>query len=426
MCFWRYHWACWRVSSRRGLCFAATFWTSPDDEPSRLRTARPRTPAWTRDSRHRRHRGDRCTPVRHVDAVARPSCRWRLLAGADSYSSHSHTWHAVDRPADPDMQHRRNSRDASGIEEVVPLRFGEAQVDIDRRPDRVTFMGADAGNRRPWTLVEGSDTTIDDGRSTIDDRRSTIIVNRNLARRLILRPGSTVTLRGACTDNSSVPPVLCFFSRRRHCRVSLRSGDATNRHHQPRNFARACGDALTMKRHADDCVALRYAILPPLWRPSGVPADLAAVPTKSSWPGFKRSSSPTSGRFSFVLATITMFSGSFSSRCSWSVSTNQRLGEIAALRAPRVFTKADGERRALAIRALVGTGGLSRCRAAVRSRSGWMSCCRDAGYSANCVLYSISGRFDSVRRAPGNHDGGGGHLSDADCRTPSNRGHNES
>ena len=59
VCSWRCRSACWQASSRRGRCFAATSSTSPDDESFRLCTARPRAPARTRDSRHRRHCGNR-------------------------------------------------------------------------------------------------------------------------------------------------------------------------------------------------------------------------------------------------------------------------------------------------------------------------------------------------------------------------------
>ena len=47
------------------------------------------------------------------------------------------------------------------IEDVVPLRLGQAQVDIGQRSHEVSFMGADVRTRRPWTLVDGRDLTID-------------------------------------------------------------------------------------------------------------------------------------------------------------------------------------------------------------------------------------------------------------------------
>ena len=52
------------------------------------------------------------------------------------------------------------------IEEVVPLRIGEAQVDIGGRPRDVTFMGADAAVKRPWTLLRGRDLEVKRGRES--------------------------------------------------------------------------------------------------------------------------------------------------------------------------------------------------------------------------------------------------------------------
>ena len=97
------------------------------------------------------------------------------------------------------------------IEDVVPLRIGEAQVDIGRRSGQVSFMGADVTNRRPWTLVEGRDIDRSrqalgaDRRWTIDCRSSSTETWRGASSS---GPAPRVTLRGACTANSSVPPVV--------------------------------------------------------------------------------------------------------------------------------------------------------------------------------------------------------------------------
>jgi len=88
-----------------------------------------------------------------------------------------------------------------GIADVVPLRIGEARIDLGDRSRDITFMGANAPARKPWTLLRGRDI---DPRSDRD--QPGLLINENLARRLDLTPGSTITLRGACTANSSVPP----------------------------------------------------------------------------------------------------------------------------------------------------------------------------------------------------------------------------
>src|SRR6185436_7058801 len=44
-----------------------------------------------------------------------------------------------------------------GIADVVPLRIGEARIDLGERSRDITFMGANAPARRPWTLLRGRD-----------------------------------------------------------------------------------------------------------------------------------------------------------------------------------------------------------------------------------------------------------------------------
>ena len=226
------------------------------------------------------------------------------------------------------------------IQDVVPIRIGEVQVDIAKRSYEVSFMGIDAVRRGPWTLIDGRDlthsengrSTIDDGPSTIDHARSTILVNRNLAQRLALEPGSSITLRGACTSNSSVPPVTFQVSgivefpfdqaRQLTAITSLK------------DFARTCGDAaqdeadmlMIASRQGHDpstaVEAIRRA------RP-----ELTAVTNEELVARFQQVEFSYFRQISIVLATITMFFGLLLITVLLSVSTNQRLGEIAALRA---------------------------------------------------------------------------------------------
>lgn len=213
------------------------------------------------------------------------------------------------------------------IEDVVPLRLGDARVDIGRRSGQVTFMGADVTTRRPWTLVEGRD--IDSPDSTDAPR---LLVNSNLARRLQLRPGSSVTLRGACTANSSVPPVVFLvngivefpFDRARELTAITSLKD----------FARTCGDTgqdeadmlMIASRQGDGPATAVEAI-------RRVRPDLAAVTNEELVARFQQVEFSYFRQISVVLATITMFFGLLLITVLLSVSTNQRLGEIAALRA---------------------------------------------------------------------------------------------
>jgi ABC-type lipoprotein release transport system permease subunit len=209
------------------------------------------------------------------------------------------------------------------IEEVVPLRLGEAQVDIGGRSREVTFMGANAAVRRPWTLLEGRD---------IDPRQDTgrprLLVNQNLARRLELAPGATITLRGACTANSSVPPTVFRvdgIAEFPFDQASQLTAIATLR-----DFARACGDAPA--DGADQADLLMIASRPGDGPTAAVEAirsirpDLAAVTNDELVARFQQV------EFSYF-RQISMFFGLLLITVLLSVSTNQRLGEIAALRA---------------------------------------------------------------------------------------------
>jgi ABC-type lipoprotein release transport system permease subunit len=256
------------------------------------------------------------------------------------------------------------------VEDVVPLRLGDAHVDIGRRSGQVSFMGADVTTRRPWTLIEGRDLTIEPGLSTLDPGLSTdpgpstldpglspILINRNLARRLNLRPGSSVTLRGSCTSNSSVPPVVFHvygivefpFDQARQLTAITSLKD----------FARTCGDAaqdeadmlMIASRQGDGPAAAVEAI-------RRVRPDLAAVTNEELVARFQQVEFSYFRQISVVLATITMFFGLLLITVLLSVSTNQRLGEIAALRALGLSQKRMVSDVLWRSALLVGAGGL--------------------------------------------------------------------
>ena len=211
----------------------------------------------------------------------------------------------------------------SVLEDVVPLRIGEAQVDIGGRAHHVTFMGADSAAHHPWRLLEGRD---------LDSLLPTILVNRNLARRLQLAPGASLTVRGACTANSSVPPVTFQvngiaefpFDRARQLTAVTTLED----------FARTCPGV--GEDEADMLMIASRAGIGPGYAVEAIRRirpDLAAITNEELVTRFQQVEFSYFRQISFVLATITMFFGLLLITVLLSVSTNQRLGEIAALRA---------------------------------------------------------------------------------------------
>jgi ABC-type lipoprotein release transport system permease subunit len=209
----------------------------------------------------------------------------------------------------------------------VPLRIGEAHVDIGGRPDELTFMGANVSAQKPWTLLEGRD--LDPGNTT---EQPQLVVNRNLAQRLDLSPGATITLRGACAAHTSVPPVV--FRVDGIAEFPFDRASQLTAVTSLRSFARACGDATE-----DEADLLMIASRPGDGPGPVVDAirrrrpDLAAVTNEELVARFQQVEFSYFRQISVVLATITMLFGLLLITVLLSVSTNQRLGEIAALRA---------------------------------------------------------------------------------------------
>lgn len=213
------------------------------------------------------------------------------------------------------------------IEEVTPIRMGEAWVDVRGRPARVAFIGTNVTVRRPWTLVRGRDLE-----SIAADGRAVLLINRNLADELQLSPGAEVTLRGTCVADSSVPPTIFrvggiadfpFDEASQLTAVTTLS-----------DFARTCGDAAqdeadmlmiaSRAEHGPHAAARAIRLIRP---------DLKAVTNEDLVARFQQVEFSYFRQISFVLASITMFFGLLLITVLLSVSTNQRLGEIAALRA---------------------------------------------------------------------------------------------
>ena len=239
-----------------------------------------------------------------------------------------------------------------GIAEVVPLRIGQADVDIGRRSRNVNFMGANATVRRPWTLLQGRDI---DPRVSADNPR--LLINQNLARRLDLKPGAHITLRGDCADNSSVPPTV--FQVDGIAEFPFDQANQLTAVTSLQSFARTCGD------EAEDAADMLMIASRPGDGPAAaveairrVRPDLTAITNEELVARFQQVEFSYFRQISFVLAAITMFFGLLLITVLLSVSTNQRLGEIAALRALGFSRKRMASDVLWRSALLVGTGGL--------------------------------------------------------------------
>ena len=211
------------------------------------------------------------------------------------------------------------------VEAAVPIRIGAAEVaGQPRREPLAAILGAETRGRRIWTVVEGRDL-----RSATDGEA---LVNEELASRLGHRPGATVRLRGDCDARVSATPPLTVTivgvadfpfdpPSQRTVAISLR------------DFDRLCGgdgndvadQILVAAAEASGADAAKTAI-------SRSHPDLVAY-TNAQMVAQLQGGLSYFRQISLVLITVTIAFALLLVTVLLTVSVNQRLGEIAALRA---------------------------------------------------------------------------------------------
>jgi ABC-type lipoprotein release transport system permease subunit len=206
------------------------------------------------------------------------------------------------------------------VHAVLAVRFVDARIDRVGRAVNVTFQGI-SGSASQWTILEGRDLR----------GRDEVVVNQSLKAELGTRPGAELTLRAFClSGDEALPPTRLrvvgvaefpFDSQREH--VVAASLDT---------LAAACGG------NTDDEVNLLLA------KSDGDPAGTAdaiqaalpglrAVTNEEMLGRLERTSFSYFRQISTVLTTVTLAFAVLLITVLLTVSVNQRLGEIAALRA---------------------------------------------------------------------------------------------
>ena len=229
------------------------------------------------------------------------------------------------------------------VESVLQLRLRDAEIagdttgrapiasavrDGSARPGRdagVQFIGVDPQIRSMWTMVSGRDLPRTPG------PEPALVINRNLAQDTSLAPGSRVALRCGGEDNP-LPAVTFVVSGV----VDFPFDDV-----RARTAAGTLRDAATLCGGEDRDEAEMLLIRS---RP-GLGASTTAAAIQAAHPGlyvvtnedlverFSRVEFSYFRQISSVLATVTLFFGFLLIGVLLTVSVNQRLGEIAALRA---------------------------------------------------------------------------------------------
>jgi putative ABC transport system permease protein len=215
------------------------------------------------------------------------------------------------------------------IAEVVPLRVGRAQIPAGgEHALPLTLIAADPGQRRQWTVQEGRDLSAEQGGA-----EPQALVNRSLAARLRLRPGSELRVRGPCRGDSAALAPLRF-------RVV---GIAAFPYEESSELIAA----LTLSGYRRACPeqAEDEANLLLVASREGASPEAAVAAIRRARPGlnaftneqilarFQQVEFSYFRQISAVLAALTLFFGGLLITVLLTVSVNQRLGEIAALRA---------------------------------------------------------------------------------------------
>lgn len=218
------------------------------------------------------------------------------------------------------------------VAEAVPMRTatGEVVLSADRVVS-VGLSGMDPGVRRPWTIVDGADLqrgqrTEDGGRGQTPD----LVVNRTLFDALGTSLGATVSMRVTCEASRAASAPRPFFL------VGIAEFPFDDESQRTGVMSRgalrdACGDQrdeadMLMVASRSGAAAAVTAIKAA--RPDLMPITNEQIVARMQAQGFTYFR-----QISAVLSTITLIFGFLLITVLLTVSVNQRLGEIAALRA---------------------------------------------------------------------------------------------
>jgi putative ABC transport system permease protein len=216
-----------------------------------------------------------------------------------------------------------------GIEAVLQLRVRDAEVVLGHEGSRrsVHFIGADPRVRSMWTIVEGQDLPETTGSTSV------VVVNRQLARSLGLGVGSALSLRGRCSEGSDALPAVRFTV----AGIADFPFDSVTASTVAGTLVDV--DALCAETGTDRSEMLLVRSRPEVGALNAAAAiraahpGLYAVTNEELVERFSRVEFSYFRQISSVLAIVTIFFGFLLVAVLLTVSVNQRLGEVAALRA---------------------------------------------------------------------------------------------
>ena len=224
------------------------------------------------------------------------------------------------------IAHAAAIADLPSVRSAIALRFANAVVQKEGGPGRgqyTSFQGVAGTPIHPWTILRGRDIT----------NGPEIVISENTSRRAQLQPGDRVMLRAACTDaRQSLPPVTFTVSGVAEFPFDTPNGATVATSIEM--LAAACGGnerdeadlimVASQDQAGTDAAGADVARLLP---------ELSVLSNAEAVSRFERGGFTYFRQISTVLTTVTLSFAVLLITVLLTVSVNQRLGEIAALRA---------------------------------------------------------------------------------------------
>ena len=224
------------------------------------------------------------------------------------------------------IAHAAAIADLPSVRSAIALRFANAVVQKEGGPGRgqyTSFQGVAGTPIHPWTILRGRDIT----------NGPEIVISENTSRRAQLQPGDHVMLRAACTDaRQSLPPVTFTVSGVAEFPFDTPNGATVATSIDM--LAAACGGnerdeadlimVASQDQAGTDAAGADVARLLP---------ELSVLSNAEAVSRFERGGFTYFRQISTVLTTVTLSFAVLLITVLLTVSVNQRLGEIAALRA---------------------------------------------------------------------------------------------
>lgn len=208
------------------------------------------------------------------------------------------------------------------VRSVITIRNEDAALEhAGGATTRGPFTGAGGGPTRPWTVLRGRD---------VGGSRE-LVINEYAATTLGVEPGGSLVVRASCSPGAEAPPPLAFQVAG-IAEFPFESPATSAAATTAEGLAEACGQ--------DEAGLADFLVVTSTGDPAAAAADIAAARpdlrpfTNEQAIGQLQQSGFTYFRqISSVLTTVTLSFALLLIAVLLTVSVNQRLGEVAALRA---------------------------------------------------------------------------------------------